>query len=1154
MNSDVNGQFRLSQIQLYNWGTFHGLHTVDIARAGHLITGASGSGKSTLIDAVSVVLVPPVTVRFNAAAQDSGTRSGRNLITYCRGAWRREHSSEFDELTQSYLRTGPQWSGVALTYDDGAGHLVTAMRLMFLSAQCHHPSDIVNLFLLFPRAADLAECEELARDELNLRQAKHTWPELLVVQRNHAPFMNALRKELGIADQGALTLLHRTQSAKSLGDLNALMRDFMLPEPPTLQTAAAAVDGFTELNAAYQAVQNARLQIKALTPIRKANEGISATRKELELATADRDHLERFITGHRLTEAEKKTLEVRACVTSVEEELTAAKQQVEHYQHERDQVRDLIQGREGLGLVNARHDHERAQIRLLATQKERDEFEANAEVLDATDPETREGFIDMRLQVQELCEELEQSALKYSARRQELYGAHRVIQDRLEMLRAELSAVRTYHSAMDSDLLTAREELCSLLDLQHNDLPFIAELIQVDPDEHRWQAVAERAMYEFARTMLVPDEHYADFTEAVEKTNLGAKLSYVRSTGADDPRNQAVFRAGTLATKIQVEPGRFHTWIQQQLALKFDYNCVDSVEEFRRQRRAVTRSGQVKHSARQHEKDDRQLLTDRTHWVLSSSNDDKIDALTSAIAAAEQRLAKADEDAAVFEENTNRDYECLRAGREIINVTDFSAIDIEACKREVHRCQGRIDELVDAQVELKQLKQRFTGVEDRLRESMTLAEELTSQRGGYLQELRQSEDLCRELKEKAEDFGELTDEVKERLNGRFLNYTRSIRSDNILQVKDRVSKELNQQITKCNREIQRQERLAMEAMLGFLSRWPERSGDLVAEQAYRGDFAALLARLEEDDLPNFEARFREMLREQTKQNLNKLLYQIQSAPREIRDAMELINESLSTTEFEPGAHLQIEAREALPAEARDFVAKLREVVDGVLNDEDALDSEERFLKLKEVIELLKISDESPERIYRLRLDTRKHVTFLGVELNLDGSRGAVYDSAEGLSGGQAQKLVFFCLAAALRYQLTGAGLSEARARTCVVGDCSRYGTVILDEAFDRADARFTRRAMDVFTKFGFHMVLATPEKMLQTVQDYIGGVTVVTCADRKKSMTSQFLIQDAPEPAADTDEEQPETATEQDEESVESLLDADDAETTIGEEEEEQSS
>ena len=82
------------------------------------------------------------------------------------------------------------------------------------------------------------------------------------------------------------------------------------------------------------------------------------------------------------------------------------------------------------------------------------------------------------------------------------------------------------------------------------------------------------------------------------------------------------------------------------------------------------------------------------------------------------------------------------------------------------------------------------------------------------------------------------------------------------------------------------------------------------------------------------------------------------------------------------------------------MAKLKEVVDGVLNDESTLASEERFLKLRAVIEMLKITDETPERIYRLRLDTRKHVTFLGVEHNADGTRGAVYDSAQGLSGGQ----------------------------------------------------------------------------------------------------------------------------------------------------------
>ncbi|MBL3960778.1 hypothetical protein FH728_24850, partial [Bacteroides thetaiotaomicron] len=82
----------------------------------------------------------------------------------------------------------------------------------------------------------------------------------------------------------------------------------------------------------------------------------------------------------------------------------------------------------------------------------------------------------------------------------------------------------------------------------------------------------------------------------------------------------------------------------------------------------------------------------------------------------------------------------------------------------------------------------------------------------------------------------------------------------------------------------------------------------------------------------------------------------------------------------------------------------------------SLADEQRFLTLKEVIGMLQASDSNPDRIVKLRLDTRMHVSFLGVEISEDGNRGAVYDSSQGLSGGQAQKLVFFCLAAALRYQ------------------------------------------------------------------------------------------------------------------------------------------
>ena len=63
---------------------------------------------------------------------------------------------------------------------------------------------------------------------------------------------------------------------------------------------------------------------------------------------------------------------------------------------------------------------------------------------------------------------------------------------------------------------------------------------------------------------------------------------------------------------------------------------------------------------------------------------------------------------------------------------------------------------------------------------------------------------------------------------------------------------------------------------------------------------------------------------------------------------------------------------------------------------------------------------------------------------------------------------------------------------------------MLDEAFDKADSAYTRMAMDVFVEFGFHMILATPQKLLQTIEPYVGGVTVIANPSRQLSLTQQI--------------------------------------------------
>ena len=79
----------------------------------------------------------------------------------------------------------------------------------------------------------------------------------------------------------------------------------------------------------------------------------------------------------------------------------------------------------------------------------------------------------------------------------------------------------------------------------------------------------------------------------------------------------------------------------------------------------------------------------------------------------------------------------------------------------------------------------------------------------------------------------------------------------------------------------------------------------------------------------------------------------------------------------------------------------------------------------------------------------------------------------------------------------------------------KFSTIILDEAFGRADSGFTRAAMDAFRQFGFHLIWATPEKLLQTVQGYMGGLVMVDSPDRGRSVTSQLTIEEAGGETAD---------------------------------------
>ena len=258
-------QFRMRRLQVLNWGTFSGLTEVPIAERGFLFVGRSGSGKSTLLDGMSALLTPPSIVDFNAAAREA-ERSGRDrsLVSYVRGAWADQQDSESGEIATQYLRKGATWSALALEYHTARGDAVSIVRLFWIAGAGTSANDVRKHYMVIPRRFDLAK--EMEGFDLDLRKLRGRLGEDVGHFDSFTGYAERFRHLLGIGNDMALRLLHKTQSAKNLGDLNGFLRGFMLEEPRTFEAADRLVDDFAELDGAQPNVAATDGDAHSITP------------------------------------------------------------------------------------------------------------------------------------------------------------------------------------------------------------------------------------------------------------------------------------------------------------------------------------------------------------------------------------------------------------------------------------------------------------------------------------------------------------------------------------------------------------------------------------------------------------------------------------------------------------------------------------------------------------------------------------------------------------------------------------------------------------------------------------------------------------------------------------------------------------------------
>lgn len=1073
------GQFRLSRIQAMNWGTFGGTIDVEVPREGFLITGGSGTGKSTLLDAMSAVLLPGDKLRFNAAAQANTPRGkGRNLVTYIRGAWGSREDHATGTVVNKTARPKATNTSIVLTYSDGQGTHYSLVALFYLKAHANSVSDVDRLYGVIDGNIDATAFTPFLTSGIDTRKIKQAFPQG-TFNAKHAAFASTFRRRLNIPGVEAMELLHRTQSAKDLQSLDDLFRGYVLHQPITFDLADQAVAGFSDLEGAYRKVMDVAEQIKTLEPLVGLRED---REKAIRAKEQSQSYLEALPKVARQLQREE-ALEHISSLTVELEQATNARAQAEQRRISLNStvvsleaaLNEKVSSR--LAIIDNELNH--ANQRLTDRRQRLDKLSRDVLALNGQPPSSLDDFEQLQADARQILADFDAELEKNNRETHANSADLAKLKSELDEVSEELASLAKRTSNIGQRHIAMRERACIALGLHSNDLPFAGELIDVE--DKAWEPVIQRQLRGLATVMLVPSTVFNEVRRWVADNNLGIYLR-LNSVHTDEEFTSRLTSQRSLVRKVRVVDSPMRPWLNRELAQRYDFECVDSAEELDElnpRANGMTKGGLVRLANRKNdsttrwEKDDRHALGDKRHWFLGSTNHDKIE-LLQATKTKLDRQVEAKQRTIEKLNHTNRLLHAEAAWATTMQQMTFQDVDVAAAQEAIASLQAE-REALRASSEAADLFAKLEAAQASLTAANAAYDEAGERLGAAKTRLQDQHTRLQELDEEDAAYPiDATKETSDKVRALLKEKNRRIR----LAIDD-VRRDCSNAAKRAADNVDQDEKKIIVILTDYLGKWKNESADLRADIAYLPDALDRLALLKGERLGEFSSQFRDLINRMSTQSLGQLGRIIRTAKDDIERRIAPVNASLAQSEFNHGRYLRIDVRDARGEEVKKFLRDIDAVASGGLSTADDATAMKRYEAISAIVSRLSSSEHTELRWRHTVLDTRRHVKFIGIESASDGTVVNTYADSTSLSGGQAQKLVFFCLAAALRYQLAPDG-------TPLPG----YATVVLDEAFDRADPTFTRQTMDVFSQFGFHMILATPLKLIQVLGSYVGGSIV----------------------------------------------------------------
>lgn len=1146
----IADRWMLESRRLINWGSYEGYHefrpSTDHKLPVTLLAGASESGKSTLVDA-QISLLYPTGTPFNKAS-NSG-RSERSDYTYLRGMVGVGSTETGDEPL--YLRgrdengaPQPVWGAIVDTYrNQTTGQVLSCAKFLYLMPGDGR-GDVRRQYVVWGKPVDPRRMDQYRDAPFTPAQLKATYPDCLTFPSAEA-FHTHIWSAMGLSE-AACRLLHKIQSADAPSRLDDIFKQGVLGVPEALDLARTTVEDYERYDENFHAMDEKTRRMDTLRGIQQAYGEYAAARGKARAFEPVKPAVDGTVPAvlrdwalaRMRGEVAVQLPADRAEQQNSEAEAKLLRRRTEDLRTRLDMIRGQMQGLDGGNLTRLELELDQARRTLEDVQANRTRIEQTFASIGETLPGDEQAWNERRINAVNFKREYNKRDGECEEALTAAINARAGARGDLERLQRDFDRQRSQRTRISQQMDETRAMLCRATGLTPAELPYVAELMDVNEHEEDWRLAMNVAYAPIAQTILVDKRHEQGFAAKVStidpRTMPRRTWQFVDTARHyDDTGAHANILTGEqdgdwLSGKLRYRDDLpFADWLRSQTQdERFDALCVTAIDDTDRTNRQVQADGQIKSGARgQHGTKDRAQ-------VIGFVNETYLNALAAQVDAARNALSQADTDytaAKTQSDNLHRELELANQ----LAYTSWERIDIAGAQRTITDTQDAIASIKNDPklAELAKQRDELNAELDRVERQRIESDQAAARAGSAVEAaliwLRDhadtgTTDAAGATADNDDDAasGPLPDEVTaalaESYDNRFAGLAdAAMRAHMIIgagaagtqapgeSFPERtiagIGKDMASRINLLNGQADAARTGVESKMSTYIALYAADDDSLTASvEDYRYYLDELASLTQLAAVAATDAEYRRCL-EQLLRSFLTIKRAIDTDASDIHDQLDRINAMLKGQQFGP-KHGSLSLHADVRRPERTFWAQLIRVI-GTLNDWKSADvndsdaSRKAFAACAPMVgllraELAQVKDANGVKSYGARnLDPRCRSSFYAIVHHADGPDERI-TSTGGRSGGALQELTSFVYGAALIYLLGGGLTSEPS-----------YTTLFLDEALIKADGRYTQRALTVLPRLGFQVIVSAPESKTGEILE-VSTKAYVTYKDPDTGLTS----------------------------------------------------